>query len=120
MNVSEIIGSVLMPILIFILTSLWRELKKSTSSSNEALIRLQENQKKFDEIEKSLERMESWAAVFNNLDKSIAIMAQQLTAHRDFVANLDMEVRTLRDRLHKMDNTITKLQYASLKIHKDE
>lgn len=119
MTVAEIIGSVLMPIFSFILANVWRELKKSTSSSSEALIRLQENQKKFDEIEKSLERMESWASVFNSLDKNVAVMSQQMTAHRDFVANLDLEVRTLRDRLHKMDNTITKLQYASLKTKED-
>lgn len=109
-----------MPILSFILAAVWKELKRSSVSASEALIRLQENQKKFDEIEKSLERMESWASVFNNLDKNMAVMSQQMTAHRDFVANLDLEVRTLRDRLHKMDNTITKLQYASLKSHKDE
>jgi len=120
MTIAEMIGSVLMPILGFILANVWKELKKSTSSSHEALIKLQENQKKFDEIEKSLERMESWATVFNSLDKGLAVMSQQLTAHRDFVANLDLEVRTLRDRLHKMDNTITKLQYASLKTSKDD
>lgn len=120
MTVTEIIGSVLMPILSFILANVWRELKKSTASSSEALIRLQENQKKFDEIEKSLERMESWANVFNSLDKSMAVMSQQMTTYRDFVSNLELEVRNLRDRLHKMDNTITKLQYASLMNHKEE
>jgi chromosome segregation ATPase len=119
MTVAEIVGSVLIPIMSFILANVWRELKKSSASSHEALIRLQENQKKFDEIEKSLERMESWASVFSSLDKNVAVMSQQMTSHRDFVTNLDLEVRTLRDRLHKMDHTITKLQYASLKS-KDE
>lgn len=119
MTTAEIIGSILMPILSFILAAVWKELKRSSSSASEALIRLQENQKKFDEIEKSLERMESWAGVFNSLDKNVAVMSQQMTAHRDFVTNLDMEVRNLRDRLHKMDNTITKLQYASLKTKED-
>jgi uncharacterized coiled-coil protein SlyX len=112
-NITEIITSILAPITLFILANVWRELKKSSSSSSEALIRLEE-------VEKSLERMESLHSVFSNLDKNVALMSQQMTSHRDFVSNLDMEVRTLRDRLHKMDNTITKLQYATLKMNKDD
>lgn len=113
MNMTEIITSILSPIILFILANVWRELKKSSVSSNEALIRL-------DELEKSLEKVENLNNVFSSLDKNVALMSQQMSTHRDFVSNLDLEVRTLRDRLHKMDNTITKLQYASLKMNKDD
>lgn len=98
-----LIQSVVVPILGGILVVFWKETRKVANQAERI-------EQRIGIVEEAVEEMKHLSQVVMNLDKTLALLAQQMTTHKSLVDKHEKDITLLNMRYQKLRGSIREVQ----------